>query len=110
MDPPYREPISEYPGNWERTARAEIERMLQPDEHLLWYGRPRQGLHFAPQDVYQVPFSLLWGGFAMFWEGTVLLRGAPWFFAMWGIPFVGMGVHLIVGRFFLDRARRARTY
>jgi hypothetical protein len=84
--------------------------MLQRDERLLWFGRPRQGVCFAPQDVVQVPVSLLWGGFAIFWEVQALRMGAPLFFSLWGIPFVAMGVHLIVGRFFSDRARRACTY
>jgi hypothetical protein len=111
LRPPYRERISDHAENWERAARAEIERMLQPDEHLHWYGRPQQGLRFAPQDAFQIPFQPpVGGGFAIFWEAEVLLRGAPFFFAIWGIPFVGMGLYLIAGRFFVDRGRRASTY
>ena len=83
---------------------------LEADERLLWSGRPSQGVRMQVTDAFLVPFSLLWGGFAFFWEYMVIRQGAPWFFVIWGIPFVLVGAHLIVGRFFWDAKRRSATH
>lgn len=82
---------------------------LDRGEHLLWSGAPRQGVMLRPADAFMIPFSLMWGGFAVFWEISVLRTPAAGFFAIWGIPFVAMGVYITVGRFIVDSWRRART-
>lgn len=94
--------------DFETTQRIQPE--LGATERLLWAGRPVQGLVLRKADLFMIPFSLLWGGFAIFWEYSAWSTGAPLFFLLFGLPFVLMGVYLIVGRFFVDAYIRGRTY
>lgn len=82
---------------------------LSGSERLLWSGAPRPGVAFRAADAFLIPFSLMWGGFAFFWEAMVLKSDGPVFMKLWGIPFVLIGLYLIVGRFFHDAWKRART-
>jgi hypothetical protein len=82
---------------------------LRPGEKILWSGRPKSGLLLRSNDLYLIPLSLLWTGFAFSWESTVLKTGAPLFMKIWGIPFVLVGIYITVGRFVYDALRRAAT-
>jgi hypothetical protein len=91
------------------SSSAELERELGTGEHLLWSGQPKSGLRLRAGDALLIPFSLLWAGFAVFWEMSVISSGAPFFFMLWGIPFLFVGVYITIGRFFVDAYIRGKT-
>ncbi len=95
-----------------------IQPELALDEKILWAGRPSTSVVFHKEDGWLIPFSLMWGGFAIFWEVSATRHGTsatpqqspPFFFAMWGIPFVLIGQYLIWGRFLYAAWKKKRTY
>lgn len=92
-------------------AERLIRREIAANERLHWSGVPEQGLRLQASDIFFVPFSLVWCGFACFWEFmAVSSHNTPFFFKLWGIPFVVIGLYLVIGRFFADAYQRSRTF
>jgi hypothetical protein len=94
---------------------------VQPEmtsgESILWAAQPNTSGIFHREDLYLIPFSLLWGGFAIFWEagvagywGSSRTHPAPAFFMLWGIPFVVIGQYMIWGRFIVAAWKKRRTF
>jgi hypothetical protein len=103
-------------GSIDPDASLKIQPELLSGESLLWAGKPNPNKLFHSDDWYIIPFSLLWGGFAIFWEASVLgylgsSKGTPsTFMVLWGIPFVLFGQYMIWGRFLYDAWVKRRTY
>lgn len=93
---------------------------LLPGESIQWSGQPNPSVIFHSDDWLAIPFSLLWGGFAIFWllgaSGLWDLwqnkpgHGFQLFGTIWGTPFVLVGQYLIWGRFIHAHWRKKRTY
>ena len=91
--------------------RGSIRDWLAPGERIIWEGGPDPKAYALRGAWYLIPFSLLWGGFAIFWEVTAIASGAPVFFDLWGIPFVVIGLYMIFGRLYVAfREARRTTY
>jgi hypothetical protein len=89
--------------------RQRLSPYVRPDEQLLWCGQPDPAKKFTGIDVFMVPFSLLWGGFAIFWMAAAVGGGAPLPFALFGLPFVAVGLYFIFGRFVVKARRKRQT-
>jgi hypothetical protein len=87
--------------------RAEIP----PGAHVLWIGRPGQGLRFRALDIFLVPFTFLWFGFVayifsgVFTDPRAATQGG-WFL----LPFLAAGLYMLAGRFVVDAYRRSQTW
>lgn len=83
---------------------------MQPGETILWSGHPDPSRLIGSRDAIRIPFSLLWGGFAVFWEAQALQAASfDFMFPLFGIPFVVAGQYFIWGRFLYKRWDRERT-
>ena len=81
---------------------------LRPGEQLLWQGKPDPAVWFTPADLYVMPISVLWCGFAIIWDVGVSREGGP-LARIWGIPFVAVGLYFVFGRFLRKRYQKRRT-
>ena len=84
-------------------------------ENIVWSGQPDPSKLFTKGDILLVPFSILWCGFAIFWESMALTMptGAGLIdiiFPLFGIPFVLIGLYSVIGRFFYKHFKRKKTY
>jgi len=112
------EKSAKYMSQLNHTSLAVIQPELLLGESVLWTGQPSPAKIFHKEDALLIPFSLLWGGFAIFWEAGVSgfwtsgsRMNEPWTFGMiWGIPFVLVGQYLIWGRFIYAAWKKKRTY
>lgn len=90
-------------------SSSELQEYLAIQEKLVWSAQPKQGVVFRLTDIFLIPFSLLWCGFAIFWLITAVQSGAPFFFSLFGIPFVVIGLIFVFGRFIIDAKQRKHT-
>ena len=80
----------------------DLQTYLAPDEHLVWWDAPKQGLLFTRRDYLLVPFSLVWAGIAVPATTNAFLRQHDIFSLAFAAVFGLTGIYFSVGRFALD--------
>lgn len=93
---------------------------LLKDEKILWKGQPDPNKHLGKNDWFLIPFSIMWGGFAIFWEymaiwgiffkDPVTVSASSMIFPLFGILFVLIGLYFMFGRFIYKRKRKEKTW
>ena len=92
----------------------DIDSYLDVDEAIKWRGKPKGGLLLRIVDIFLIPFSLLWGGFAsVFFLEFLMIDGGEtpvvFPFLSMGFFFFLIGQYFIYGRFIVDAIIRANT-
>jgi hypothetical protein len=84
-----------------------FEYELLDGEEILWMDKPQAWKLFNAHDLYLIPFSLFWCGFALFWMSGASRAGL---FALFGLPHVLVGLYMLIGRFIVKYMRNRNTY
>lgn len=88
---------------------------LNPHEKIIWTAKPSQGLVFNPSDIPTMLFAVVWllmstNMATSFFDSPNTSNTSPLdlgFFIM-PILFVGIGVYMLFGHFFVDMLRRSK--
>jgi hypothetical protein len=92
--------------------------ILEPGETILWQGQPVSGLVWRDMIGGRLPIGIIFTAFSTFWiglaiwmaasiDGPILLR---LLFPMAGLPFLGIGLYMLVGHLYWDALVRAGTW
>lgn len=87
-----------------------IKPYLVNDEYILWKGKPEKGNIFIRREIITSLFGLFWLAFSLFWEASAIKSSGSLFFALWGIPFICIGLYLVFGRFIQTAYLRNKTF
>lgn len=88
---------------------------LAPGEKLLWQGRPAPGVRLGDFLTARLPFGLVFTAFAVFWimATSAMTQNTSMgfeFFPLFGIPFVLVGLHQVIGAPLWDAYERTHSW
>lgn len=86
---------------------TEVDAYLVEGEEVLSLRHPQQGLIFRKRDIPISAFMLVWTSFAAFWTIGATAMGGP--FGLFGLPFLGVGLYMLLGRHFMNAKKRKDT-
>lgn len=91
-----------------QTTAPGWEGILDPDERILWQGRPDPGFHFGPGQLGTGLFALFFSGFAVFW--MVMASRAGGAFWMFGLIHFSVGIAMFWSAILGATIRRRHTW
>lgn len=106
--PPPPVPAEPVPPGWEG--------LLEPGERILWQGHPDARVEWGEVVSFQSMFGIVFTAFAVFWISMAVSMGGHFedglssIFPLFGVPFVAVGLYLVVGRLIHDAFRRRGTW
>ncbi|WP_316014426.1 hypothetical protein [Roseobacter sp. HKCCA0434] len=84
--------------------------VIAPSERLLWQARPSDRWSLKPTGgLPGLLFSTFFAGFSILWMSLAIYGNAPLLFSLFGLPFVAMGLWMMIGIHFWDRYCRQNT-
>ncbi|MEP1964839.1 hypothetical protein [Tateyamaria sp.] len=87
-------------------SRDEWEGLLDPDEQIIWQGKPSSRVQLEFESPFAVLFMMVWGGIPLFMvisQPSTLLLGVP-------TLFLGIALYFFVGQHFWAAYQRSRTF
>lgn len=78
-------------------------------DRVLWKGCPEKGVTLTSRELSTIPFGIIFSAFAIFWMSMVLASGAPEIMAIFGLPFVFIGLYLAGGRIIVNEIMKGKT-
>ena len=75
-------------------------------DRVLWKGRPEKGITVRPDELATIPFGIFFLLFSIFWISMAMSAGP---FALFGIPFVCVGIYMAGGRFIINEIMKKNT-
>ncbi|MEC3862735.1 aspartate carbamoyltransferase catalytic subunit [Mesobacterium sp. TK19101] len=82
--------------------------ILDPNETILWQGRPDAGLNIGPANILTAVFGTFFSGFALFWMIMAMQAGGA--FWMFGLIHFSVGIGIVVTALFGTAFVRRHTW
>ena len=104
-------------GRWQlpSSVSALLDDELRPDEKLVWLDQPDAG-HAVRKSLLIYFFAVPWTAFSLFWMAGAAgfeipdFTKANHFFALFGLPFVLIGLGMLSAPFYANYASRRSLY
>lgn len=81
---------------------------LDPDERIIWQGRPDGGFHMKPKNFILAAFGVFFAGFAAFW--MVMASSAGGGFWAFGLIHFSVGVGVVFSAIYWNTFKRRRSW